>query len=105
MFTIEQGANKVSVPTFNAWHAGWGHAIERPVPSRAWETRTPQLVWRGDASGYGPGTPRRRLLRVAARHADLIDAADTGGAYGKAHHMSMRDQMAAMQKKLDELGK
>ena len=56
VLTIEQGGNRVSLPTFNAWRGGWNHSMQRtlllsrgaPRDSVAWSDRKPQLIWRGN---------------------------------------------------------
>ena len=88
VLTIEQGGNKVSLPTFNAWRGGWNHTMPRTLLSRgaggsvAWSDRKPQLVWRGSTTSYGARNPRRTLLQLARLHPGLIDARSTEtGAY------------------------
>lgn len=97
VLTIEQGGNRVSLPTFNAWQGGWNHTMPRTLISRgagdsvAWSDRKPQLVWRGTATSYGALSPRRMLLQLARLHPGLIDArsTDTG-----ANLLSMERQAA-----------
>ena len=97
VLTIEQGGNRVSLPTFNAWQGGWNHTMPRTLISRgagdsvAWSDRKPQLVWRGTATPYGALSPRRMLLQLARLHPGLIDArsTDTG-----ANLLSMERQAA-----------
>ena len=88
VLTIEQGGNKVSLPTFNAWLGGWNHTIPRTLLSRGaggsvpWSDRKSQLVWRGSTTSYGARNPRRALLQLARLHPGLIDARSTDtGAY------------------------
>ena len=88
VLTIEQGGNKVSLPTFNAWLGGWNHTIPRTLLSRGaggsvpWSDRKSQLVWRGSTTSYGARNPRRALLQLARLHPRLIDARSTDtGAY------------------------
>ena len=74
VLTIEQGGNKVSLPTFNAWQGGWNHTMPRTLISRgagdsvAWSDRKPQLVWRGWWSG-GAAPAARDASRDAHAHA------------------------------------
>ena len=90
VLTIEQGGNKVSLPTFNAWRGGWNHSMQRtlllsrgaPRDSVAWSDRKPQLIWRGSATWHGARSPRGVLPQLARLHPGLIDARSTDtGAY------------------------
>ena len=88
VLTIEQGGNRVSLPTFNAWRGGWNHTLPRTLLSRgagdsvAWSDRKPQLIWRGSTTSYGARSPRGVLLQLARLHPGLIDArsTDTGAS-------------------------
>ena len=46
VLTIEQGGNKVSLPTFNAWRGGWNHSMQRTLLlSRGAGHSVAGLIW------------------------------------------------------------
>ena len=97
VYSIEQGANRISLPTFNSFRSGWP---DEAAWSRdalltgvrlAWRERKPVLVWRGSAASYG-NSSRSLLLQLARRHPARIDARDTEGAGRAAHRLTMEQQ-------------
>ena len=95
VYSIEQGPNRVSLPTFNTWRGGWTHETPRNLTApgatpREWSTRKSQLVWRGSVASYGG--VRSRLLTMAQRHPRWIDARGTDGAGGSAARLTLAQQ-------------